>query len=40
MSLYSTILNSVASPLKMNRRLPSRHHAADLRILVIRRNRM
>jgi ADP-heptose:LPS heptosyltransferase len=40
MSLYSTILNLVAAPLKLRRSHQPRFHATDPRILVIRRNRM
>jgi len=40
MSLYSSILNFVAQPLKLRRRHQPRFHATDPRILVIRRNKM
>jgi ADP-heptose:LPS heptosyltransferase len=40
MSLYRTFLNLIAAPLKLKRRVESRYHATDPRILVIRRNRM
>lgn len=40
MSLYRSLLNLIAEPIKLRRRHQPRYHATDPRILVIRRNKM